>query len=75
MRKAHGKVVGLTLLWLVLLSGMAALAGTSTTVLAQNRAQPLFVCSGVCGTPYTTCPKYPDACYCGTNNACLPDTR
>jgi hypothetical protein len=73
MRKVRSKAVKLVL-WTVLFGGMAGLAGTSTIVLAQNRVQPLFVCSGVCGTPYTTCPKYPNSCYCGINNYCMANT-
>jgi hypothetical protein len=73
MRKAHSKAVRLMLL-ITLLGGMAALAGTSTIVLAQNQIHPLAVCAGPCSGPDNDCVRFPMACHCNTSNICVANT-
>lgn len=45
MRKLYGKVVRIGLLWVAVLLGMAAMAGTSAVVLASGPTPPPVDCS------------------------------
>lgn len=49
MRKLYSRVVRVTVLWTVLLAGMAVVAGTSAVVLASNGPIQLDVCNTPCG--------------------------
>lgn len=69
MRKLYSKAVRVTLLWIMLLAGMAVMAGRSAVVLASSGPRPLIACSGPCLTD-TDCRNV--GCGCGNEGGCMP---
>jgi hypothetical protein len=67
MRKVFGGAVKTSLLWIVLIGAMTALAGTSVAVLANDQVNPPAVCSGPC---IDGACRFPLACFCDIGNVC-----